>query len=216
MFLCVSALPCLALLDFIKDSIFEFILISVVLVPPCCVHRDRRHTYIVSGAHSPHFVFSFLKVFCFPVCFPQHGSRCSSFRHSPLIKLGSSAGSPRVLRVRLSVKFTSRSSVQPASCGYPKPAGRSSVKFAGRSKVKFTGCRSLKSAGWGSLMPAGCSDVKSAGCGSLMPAGRSDIKPAGCGSPKPTGRSEVKPARPLQRQAHQLRLTSAPRFAPVS
>ncbi len=38
-FLCICpALPCLALLVRIKDCIFEFILISVFLVPPCCVH----------------------------------------------------------------------------------------------------------------------------------------------------------------------------------
>ncbi len=36
-FLCVSALPCLALLDLIKDCYFEFILVSVVLIPPRCV-----------------------------------------------------------------------------------------------------------------------------------------------------------------------------------
>ncbi len=30
-----------------------------VLVPPSCVHRDRRPDLTVSGAHSPRFVFVF-------------------------------------------------------------------------------------------------------------------------------------------------------------
>ncbi len=60
MFLCV----CLALFGFIKDCYFELYPHLVFLVPPCCVHRDRRPDLTVSGAPSPRFVlFIFL-----PVC----------------------------------------------------------------------------------------------------------------------------------------------------
>ncbi len=63
-------------------------------------------------------------------CNERHGSHRSSSRHSPLIKRGSSAGSPRALRVRRPLRS------QPANRGSLKLAGRSSVKFACRSSVQ--------------------------------------------------------------------------------
>ncbi len=67
-------LPCLVI---IKDYYFEF---TPRLRVPCssrCVHRDRRPDLTVSGAHSPCFVFCFLKVFCSCLSVPQQGSRRS-------------------------------------------------------------------------------------------------------------------------------------------
>ncbi len=86
MFLSVSlALSCLDVI--IKDYYLSLRPRLRVLVPPCCVHRDRRPDPTVSGAHSPRFVFLFSKVFCFvPVCLfclSRQGSRHSSFRRSP-------------------------------------------------------------------------------------------------------------------------------------
>ncbi len=47
-----------------------------VLVPPCCVHRDRRPDLTVSGAPSPRFCFPCLKsVFYLFLCFVSHGQR---------------------------------------------------------------------------------------------------------------------------------------------
>ncbi len=36
---CLSALPCLALMS-LKTIIWVYVLVSVFLVPPCCVHHD--------------------------------------------------------------------------------------------------------------------------------------------------------------------------------
>ncbi len=48
-----------------------------VLVPPSCVHRDRRPDLTVSGAH---FFFEILFFnFCLFVSVPRHGSRLSLF-----------------------------------------------------------------------------------------------------------------------------------------
>ncbi len=54
-FQCFSVLPCLALLDFIKDCTFDFILISMVLVPPRCVctvtkNREASVSFIFLNA----------------------------------------------------------------------------------------------------------------------------------------------------------------------
>ncbi len=58
-FLSMSALPCPALLVKIKDYYLSLYPRLRVLVPPSCVHRDRRPDLTVSGAHSPRFVFHF-------------------------------------------------------------------------------------------------------------------------------------------------------------
>ncbi len=79
--------PCQSCLDVIKDYYLSLRPRLRVLVPPSCVHRDRRPDLTVSGAPSPRFVFLFSKVFCFVPVFvsvPRQGSRHSSSRHSPL------------------------------------------------------------------------------------------------------------------------------------
>ncbi len=50
-----------------------------VLVPPSCVHRDRRPDLTVSGAHSPRFVFRFQKSFVLFLLV------CPVARKSPLV-----------------------------------------------------------------------------------------------------------------------------------
>ncbi len=54
-FLCVT-LPCLTLMSSLKTIILKYILVCVFLVPPCCVHRDRRPDQTVSVVPSPRFV----------------------------------------------------------------------------------------------------------------------------------------------------------------
>ncbi len=72
------------------------------LVPPCCVHCDRRPDQTVSGAPSPRFVlFVFSSFYLFPVFF-------LSRQASPL------AASPHA-RQSWEISAT--------GCGYPKPAG---------------------------------------------------------------------------------------------
>ncbi len=90
-----------------------------VLVPPCCVHRDRRPDLTVSGALHP-FCFPVFKSLCFDlfVSVLRQGSRHSSSRHSPLQDgVGVRQGSPRVPRVRWP------RAIMPADRGrYPPPA----------------------------------------------------------------------------------------------
>ncbi len=76
--------------------------------------EDQTDT--VSSAHSPRFVFSFLKVFCFlfVLCFPWHGNRRSSSR-------------PSLRSLGVGVRWDLRERCE--------SAGRSSVKFAGHYEV---------------------------------------------------------------------------------
>ncbi len=88
-FLSMSVMPCLALpcLDVIKDYYLSLRPRLRVLVPPSCVHRDRRPDLTVSGAHSPRFVFRFFsKVFVLvPVCLSRGMEVAARYsRHSPL------------------------------------------------------------------------------------------------------------------------------------
>ncbi len=76
-FLSVSlALSCLVL---IKDYYLSLRPRLHVLVPPCCVHRDRRPDLTVSGAPSPRFVFVFESFVLVPVCV------CPAAWKSPLV-----------------------------------------------------------------------------------------------------------------------------------
>ncbi len=128
-------LPCLV---GIKDYYFEFIHVCVLLVSPCCVHRDRRPDQFSKRRPRTSFCFvHFLKVFClFLFVFPPRlGSRCSSSRPSQLL-------------FGVGVRRDRRES-----------AGRSSVKFAGRLSIKFAGRDEVKPTGRGSLKPAGRSSV---------------------------------------------------------
>ncbi len=59
---CLWALSCPALM-FIKYYYLSLRPHLRVLVPPSCVHRDRRPDLTVSGTHSPRFVFHFQKYF---------------------------------------------------------------------------------------------------------------------------------------------------------
>ncbi len=74
------ALSCLDV--YIKDYYLSLRPRLRVLVPPSCVHRDRRPDLTVSGAHSPHFVFRFQKSFVLFLC-----SVCLAARKSPLVIL---------------------------------------------------------------------------------------------------------------------------------
>ncbi len=79
---CILSL-CLVLscLDvFIKDYYLSLSPRLRVLVPPSCVHRDRRPDLTVSGAPSPRFVFRFQKSFVLFLC-----SVCLAARKSPLV-----------------------------------------------------------------------------------------------------------------------------------
>ncbi len=78
--------PCQSCLDVSKDYYLSLSPCLRVLVPPSCVHRDRRPDLTVSGAPSPRFVlFVFWKVFiCSCLSVPWQGSRHSSSRLSPL------------------------------------------------------------------------------------------------------------------------------------
>ncbi len=60
---CVTALPCLALISTLKTVNFE--LYPHLLVPRSSLVVCRRPDLTVGGAHSPRFVFLFLKVFYF-------------------------------------------------------------------------------------------------------------------------------------------------------
>ncbi len=52
----------------LKTIILSYLLVCVFLLPPCCVHRDRRPDQTVSGVPSPRFVlFSFSSFFFVPV-----------------------------------------------------------------------------------------------------------------------------------------------------
>ncbi len=71
------ALPCLGVL--IKYYYLSLRPCLRVLVPPSCVHRDRRPDPTVSGAHSPRFVFRFWKSFVLFLFV------CPAARKSPLV-----------------------------------------------------------------------------------------------------------------------------------
>ncbi len=103
----VHVSPALSCLDVIKDYYLSLRPRLRVLVPPSCVHGDRRPDLTVSGAHSPRFVlFVFWKVFiCSCVCLSRgkevaarHPAR-SPRQDGVGVRRGSSAGSPRVPRV---------------------------------------------------------------------------------------------------------------------
>ncbi len=109
------------LFEFIRQKQIDIVFLQVSRLWSVLVLTEDQ-TYTVSGAHSPRFVFSFFKVFCFPVCFPRHGCHRSSSCPS-LWKFGvgvwrdcheccESAG-------RSSVKSAGRSSVKPPGCGKP-------------------------------------------------------------------------------------------------
>ncbi len=68
--------------DVIKDYYLSLRPRLCVLVPPCCVHRDRRPDLNCKRSPFTPFCFPFLKVFCF-VSVPRQGIRHSSFRPSP-------------------------------------------------------------------------------------------------------------------------------------
>ncbi len=85
-------------LSWLKTVIWVYVLVSVFLVPPCCVHRDRRPDLTVSGAPSPRFAFSvFYKVLFLFLCV------CLSRQ-----------ASPHARRSR---------EISATGCSYPKPAG---------------------------------------------------------------------------------------------
>ncbi len=71
----VSTLPCLPLMLSLKTVILKYLLVCVFLVPPWCVHRDRRPDQTVSVVPSPRFVlFVFSSVSLF-LCFCPSCSR---------------------------------------------------------------------------------------------------------------------------------------------
>ncbi len=64
----------------LKIIILKYLLVCVFLVPPCCVHRDRRPDQTVSVVPSPGFVlFVFSSLWLFP-CFVPRGKRVRSPR----------------------------------------------------------------------------------------------------------------------------------------
>ncbi len=62
------ALSCPALMSTLKTVNLSFILVSVFLVPPCCVHRDRRPDQNSKRRPFSTFCFPFLKVLLFCSC----------------------------------------------------------------------------------------------------------------------------------------------------
>ncbi len=82
-------LSCPALMSTLKTVNLSFILVSVFLVPPCCVHRDRR-----PDQNSKRRPFS---TFCFvPVCLFVKFTGCRSLKSRRRPRL------PPVRRLRLS------------------------------------------------------------------------------------------------------------------
>ncbi len=99
----MSALPCLALLDLLKTVILHYILVCVFLVPPCCVHRDRRPDQTESKRR-PLTSFCFVRFCSFlfvPVCFPRglevaarHPALASCYSVWEFGRIAASAASP--------------------------------------------------------------------------------------------------------------------------
>ncbi len=79
------SMPCPALM-FIKDYHLSLRPRLRVLVPPSCVHRDRRPDLTVSGAPSPCIVFRFSKVFCFVLVFCLSLCKEVAARHPALAR----------------------------------------------------------------------------------------------------------------------------------
>ncbi len=100
--LCAIVLPIKIKWCLIKDYYLSLSPHLPVLVPPCCVHRDRRPDLTVSGTPSPRFVLFFFSSFYFCPVF------CLSRQASPL------AASPHARRSQ---------EISAAGCGYPRPAG---------------------------------------------------------------------------------------------
>ncbi len=85
---CQSSVVCV-MCSRLPASCVHGVMCSVHLVPLSCVHRDRRPDLIVSGAHSPRFVFRFQKSFVLfqSVCLClSRGMEVATHysRHSPL------------------------------------------------------------------------------------------------------------------------------------
>ncbi len=101
------------------------------LVPPCCLHLDRRPDPTVSGSHSPYFVFCFWKsLFC--SCFFVCPAAWKSPFVIPTSPLQVSVGFWRERHE--SLKFAAvRGSPKPAVRGRSKPpsAAHPSRPFAG-------------------------------------------------------------------------------------
>ncbi len=115
-----------------------------VLVPPCCVHRDRRPDLTVSGAHSPRFVFVFESFILFQCLCLSRGKEVAA-RHPALAHvkwawefggIATSAASP------LAVSPHARRSreISATGGGSPKPAGwLPSSRVAAPPGVPFAG-----------------------------------------------------------------------------
>ncbi len=65
----MSTLPCLTLMSSLKTIIWSISSSACFLVPPCCVHRDRRPDPTVSVVPSPRLFCSFFQVFWLFLCF---------------------------------------------------------------------------------------------------------------------------------------------------
>ncbi len=112
-----------------------------VLVPPSCVHRDRRPDLTVSGAPSPRFVFCFLKSFYFvPVCLSR-GKEVAA-RHPALARVMSAWEFGGIAASPLAASPHARRSreISAAGGGSPKPAGwLPSSRVAAPPGVPFAG-----------------------------------------------------------------------------
>ncbi len=94
-----ACLPCLV---YSKVFYLSLLLVSCSSFLPavCTVTEDQTYTERKRRPFTSFSFFVFESFVFLCVCFPQHVSRHLSFRHSLLIKRGSLAGLPRVLRVR--------------------------------------------------------------------------------------------------------------------
>ncbi len=108
-----------------------------VLVPPSCVHRDRRPDLTVCGAHSPRFVFHFQKSFVLFLFCLFRGKEVAA--HHPAIAHCKSAWEfGGIVASPLAASPHARRSreISAAGGGSPKPAGwlpssRVAAPFAG-------------------------------------------------------------------------------------